>query len=227
MFLVYCSCRNLEKHNYRFETHLYTDSVKYLLFKDMLLIDSAKYVAKYEIINGYTPYQVLNIDIFEQGWSCMSFDTISNYNKIYLQGRFNYENKFLNRIIDEENLKARDSIKILDYWQILNSNNLKLSNEPDWHEIIDLFYDKFVFNADELFQSKFKLDQCEIQMYNKILNELKYTKTGIYYATTWAPEFLEEESLRKFKFDNKRLEIISDNGMLKVVVSGGNYLEFR
>ncbi len=225
--LLFCSCQNKESHLYDFDNQFYSDHINYYLLQDVFLIDSSKYYNDVYVVTERTPYDFLNIDICKNGWSCRSYSEIVKYNKTYLDGRFNYENKFLNKIIEIENLKLKDSIKILDYWKKFNLRSLKISYEPNWNEIVDLFYYNIVFNTTESNGCFTRLDRCELQMYKNILNDLKEKKAGIYYATTWLPKYLSENARIKYIFDVKRLKLINNDGKVNVEISAGDYLKFR
>lgn len=226
-FVLFYSCRNSKSYVYDIDNRFYADNIKYYLYQDGLLIDSSKYYTNVYLITEAAPYQALNIDICEKGWSCRSYIELVNFNKIYLEGRFNYENKFLNKIIEAENLNLSDSIKILNYWKVLNSVELKISNDPNWNGIVDLFYDNFVFNPRDSSGCYSRLDQCEIQMYKSILDDLKDKKAGFYYATSWLPEFLSKDIGVTYHFDVKRLKFINNNGNVSVEVSAGDFIKFR
>lgn len=227
LLLLYSSCENVKDSEYEVKIKLYSDRIDYFLFQDQLLIDSTKYQVSHQIIDGRTPYQELGIDISEDGWSCTHLDTIVLYNRRYLNGRFNFENKFLNTIIEIENLELRDSIEILAYWKEIFPTHLKTSADQDWVKVIDIFYNEFVFKESDSVNSKYHLDKCEIEMYKAVYEELISKQSGVYYATTWAPGFLEEKSLRKYNFHNKRLELIGNQGIVVANVNGGNYIKFR
>ncbi len=226
LFLCY-SCESVTDSEYEVRMKLYSDKVDYFLLQDQLLIDSARYEVSHQIIDGRTPYQELDIDIVESGWSCTNLDSIILYNDKYLKGRFNFENKFLNTIIEAESLELPDSIQILNYWKEIFSTSLNISTDQDWINIVDTFYNKFVFNQTDSLKSNFHLDNCEIQMFMNVYEELKSKQNGVYYATTWFPYFLEEESIRKFNFDVKRLELKENKGVLNAKVSAGSFIKFR
>ncbi len=226
-FVLFYACHNSKTHVYKIGNRFYPDNIKEYLYQDSILIDSSKYYTDVNLITEATPYQALNIDICEMEWSCRSYGEIVNYNKIYLDGRFYNENKFLNKIIEVEKLKLSDSIKILNYWKVINLVEIKISNDPNWNEIVDLFYDNIVFNTIESNGCFTKLDRCELQMYKNILNDLKDKKAGIFYATTWLPIYLSENARIKYIFDVKRLKLINNDGKVNVEISAGDYVKFR
>lgn len=160
--VIFYSCQNRGQNVYHFDNQFYSDYINYYLYQDGVLIDSSKFYTNVYIVTERTPYEFLNIDICKQYWSCRSYNELVNYNKTYLEGRFNYENKFLNKIIEVENLKLMDSIKILSYWKQFNLKSFKVSNEPDWNEIVDLFYDNIIFNHIESKGCFSYIDQCEL-----------------------------------------------------------------
>lgn len=226
-FVLFYACQNSKPHVYSIGNRFYEDNIKDYLYQDGLLIDSSKYYTDVYVVTERAPYEFLNIDICKNGWSCRSYNDIVNYNKTYLNGGFNYENKFLNKIIEIENLKLRDSLKILNYWKVINLVEIKISNDPNWNEIVDLFYDNIVFNTTESNGCFTRLDRCELQMYKNILNDLKDKKAGIFYATTWLPIYLSENARIKYIFDVKRLKLINNDGKVNVEISAGDYMKFR
>lgn len=165
LLVLFSSCESAKDSEYEVSMKLYSNRVDYFLSQDQLLIDSARYQVNHQIIDGRTPYQELDIDIFENDWSCTNLDSIVSYNRKYLNGRFNFENKFLNTIIKAENLELRDSTQILAYWKDIFPTQLKTSTDQDWIMIVDSFYNEFIFNQSDSSSSKYHLDTCEIQMY--------------------------------------------------------------
>jgi hypothetical protein len=185
---IFLKCTNLpnSKSQYSILEKAQHDSVKVYLLKD--LIDTVDMV-KFKNYSSFLEDKYLDFKIdYSKGWSCLYKDSLINLEneRRRLMSYVELEERFLNTIIINNNLRAGDELKIINYWKQLQNIQSVTSIDGKWKINLDSFKRYVVYNKQQRIDSKYNIDSCEVLMYKSIFKEIdSIKKDEIWMSIDW------------------------------------------
>lgn len=176
------SCKVNNNINFYKKTIEFGDSIKVYLFKEpMYLIDSIIF------LNTQAYEESINISINrnEKGWSCI-FDSIclNNIASETMENKhIKVEEKLMNIIKTNLDIKYYNRFDLLNYWKQLNPNIYITSNDKSWNTEIANFYNIFVLNKLKVISNQYYIDTCEKSQFDQIRENMLKDTINTFYMT--------------------------------------------
>jgi len=231
VLLFYC-CENSSdmKFNYSCKSTVSNDKIDYkLLYKESEIVDSFTFKINQNIYEGDPVWSFFQIDIKKPYWSCNYEDSIVIYNQEILDGADDYQEQFINTIIIREQLTYEDYELIVAYWKRFNFRPMVSSLDKEWLDLVNNFYESYVFTSKQYKFYGYQLDTCEIKMYDSIYsqltNKLDNKHHQYFLLDTMQYNDLNERSFNTLYFNKLALTESADS--LTAKVGFKEYVRFR